>query len=999
MYNPVRMPENREPGTLRFARFVVRNRAPIAALLVVATCFFLYPMVNAVSSLLGHPLPGPAIGIGSDARDLVPDHPFIHAQDKFRGVFGNSTLIAIALVKRDGSVFTPEGLAKIDRVTKSLDGDDVDPMIEERRALRLDLEEAGTLSREEIADALDRRYPPYPVNHDQIRSLVHLTTRVVEREADGSLEINLLVEDLPETQEEADAIRDTVFHKTPEFLGVLVSRDERAALILAGFVTDRLNSAQVYKHVFDHLQALREREADDEWELYITGVPLVVGWIIAHSWQIVASVLAAVFTIFILLWAYFRRAHGVVIPFICASVTVIWGTGFTGWMGIDFNPLVLVIPMVITARAVSHTVQMAERFFEDYERLYPLYDDPEQAKVEAVSVALSELIVPGTLGVVTDVAGLLVILVTSLPAMWDLGLFGAFWVASIVVTVEILHPILICALPPPREPAHYSPTFMTAALDAVARVTTHAVGKRVIVAITLVLFMGSAWVTLMHSRIGESRPGVPIFWPDHPFNLAVAKISEHFGGVDTLVIYADGDRDGVVGEGEVLAKMERLSRTLTQETEARAVLSLTQVVKAANSLLRSGDPKHEVIPAQSRGIVTFIRLNAPPGALGAIVNADGRAGALTAFYPDHKGDTIRSAIETARRFIADNPMGLVSVRLDKNHGAEDAPVWDRQRILDFFYYMLGPLLPERGHTLRVLLRDDDGQYLAQPVQEVGEAGLPPWIGEFRSAALDEYYRAKRDLKPGRTFTWPDALQDWDEGDVDQWWEDESLGLRAVAVATRSLLMQDSKAKDSAPTYQPTNSWTRGVQFVLAGGVLGMLAAVNEEVERGHLANISLIFLVIFVLHSLTYRSIPSGAIILLQISTATLLSLAYMAVLGVGLNVNTLPVQAVGVGIGVDYAIYIVDRIRQEVRHVGDIDEAIRRAVRTTGMAVSFTATTVVGGILFWVFSSLRFQAEMAQLLIVLMLINMLGAIVMVPAFYSVFRPRAAMRMLNQDNR
>lgn len=986
-----------EPTTLRFARFVVRNRAPIAALLVLASLFFLYPAVNAVSSLLGLPLPGPAIGIGSDARDLVPDHPFIHAQDKFAGVFGNSTLIAIAIVKREGTVFTPEALARIDRITKSLNGDDVEPWTEERREMRERLEVETKKTHEEIEKAVNRAYPPYPVNHDQIRSLTHLTTRVVEREPDGTLEINLLVEDLPETQEEADEIRDTVFYKTPEFLGVLVSRDERAALILAGFVTDRLDSPQVYKHVFDHLQALKEREQDDDYTIYITGVPLVVGWIIAHSWEILASIVAAVLTIFVLLWAYFRRAHGVIIPFICASVTVVWGAGFTGWMGIELNPLVLVIPMIITARAVSHTVQMAERFFEDYERLYPLYDDPEQAKVEAVSVALAELVVPGTLGIITDVAGLLVILVTSLPAMWELGLFGAFWVASIVVTVEILHPLLICALPPPRDPKHYTPTFMANTLAAVGRITTDPVWKRVIVGLTLAMFLSSAWVTLRYSQIGESRPGVPIFWPDHPFNQAVAQIAERFGGADTLVIYADGDRDGVVGEGEVLEKMELLSRRLEAQTGARAVLSLTQVVKAANSLLRNGDPKHQVIPDQTRGIVTFVRFNAPPGALGSIINADGRAGALTAFYPDHTGERIRNAVEVSQRFIAENPMGLVSIRLDKNRAAPGAHAWEKERVLDFLYYMLGPLLPDRSHTLKVLLRDEAGEYQSQPVETVDEGGLPPWIGEFHEAAIDEYHRARRELPPGRLFTWPEALRDWDESDVDQWWEDPELGLRAVAVDTRSLLVQDLKARDSAPTYQPTNSWTRGVQFVMAGGVLGMLAAVNEEVERSHLANISLIFLVIFVLHSLTYRSIPSGAIILLQISTATLLSLAYMAVLGVGLNVNTLPVQAVGVGIGVDYAIYIVDRIRQEVRRAGDIDTAIRTAVRTTGMAVSFTATTVVGGIFFWVFSSLRFQAEMAQLLIVLMAINMLGAIIMVPAFYSVFRPRAAMRMLHTE--
>ena len=198
---------------------------------------------------------------------------------------------------------------------------------------------------------------------------------------------------------------------------------------------------------------------------------------------------------------------------------------------------------------------------------------------------------------------------------------------------------------------------------------------------------------------------------------------------------------------------------------------------------------------------------------------------------------------------------------------------------------------------------------------------------------------------------------------------------------------------SAPIYQPTQGWTRGVQFVMAGGPLGMLAAVNDEVERGHLANISLIPLVIFVLHSVTYRSTLSGGIIFLQLATATLLSLAFMAVRGVGLNINTLPVQAVGIGIGVDYAIYIVDRIRQELPLAGNLEEAIRTAVRTTGMAVTFTGTTVVGGIGFWVLSDLRFQAEMAQLLIVLMAINMFAAVTLVPALYSILRPGVAKLM------
>jgi predicted RND superfamily exporter protein len=140
--------------------------------------------------------------------------------------------------------------------------------------------------------------------------------------------------------------------------------------------------------------------------------------------------------------------------------------------------------------------------------------------------------------------------------------------------------------------------------------------------------------------------------------------------------------------------------------------------------------------------------------------------------------------------------------------------------------------------------------------------------------------------------------------------------------------------------------------------------------------------------SVSYRSPAAGGAIVFSLAMGTMLSLFYMAVTNTGLNVNTLPVQSVGVGIGVDYAIYITDRIRQEFSWCGDLDEGIRRAIRTTGMAVTFTATTLVGGIVWWSFSNLRFQAEMAFLLSILMVVNMIGAIVLVPAVFSIIRPR-----------
>ncbi len=993
-------PPVRETATLRFARLVVRHRAIAASLLIAATLFFLYPTLNTVLTAVGLELPGPQVRVDTKPRDLWPDHPFIHAQDKFTDKFGSSSLVAIGVVVEEGTIFTPEVLQKIDRITESLDGIGYDSQTRAREELREQIEEENEdISTNQLLVELDRVYPPYPVNHDQVRSITHRSTRVVQIEPDGAITSDVLMRKVPETQAEADEIREIVRQNPPVIFGRMVSWDEKGALILANFVTDRLSGREVYSAVFDHIQDIKAAEETENVKIYISGGPVHTGWILKHAYEIVLYVILTILAIFGLLWLYFRRWHGVFIPFIAAICTVIWGLGYTGWRGITFDPLILVIPMIITARAVSHTVQMAERFFEDYETMLPRLGDPQRAKIEVATVAMGELIVPGTLGIITDVAGLLVILVTSIPQMYHLGEFGAFWVASIIFTVEIMHPVLICYLPAPTEHEHFLPNFMVRFTRFIAWVTTHPRHKFAVAGVTVLLFSVSTYIALFHSKIGEASPGSPLLWPSHEFNVATAAVAEKFGGVDTLVVYADGDKENAAGDSVPIARMEEFERWMHIHTDLGASVSLVPFLRGSWRMNHYGDPKWQFIPPESgtvRAMLFSLRTNGPPGFLRPFMTDDGRFANIQFFYPDHRGETILRAVSAADAFIERNPMGEVIVRLDQDHADRDAGLFDYDRLVDNWYYMLGPLLPPRNHTLTVQIRGEDGSYRHAAVEQAN-GSYPEWLEQFREDAHYGYEDHLYGLEEGEVNTWPEDLADWDESDVDMWWEDEEYGIRAVAVNTKDLIVHDLKAVDGAPSYQPTNSWTRGVQFVMAGGIMGILAATNDEVERSHVANIALIFLVIFVLHSVTYQSVPSGFIILLQIATATMLSLAYMAVRGLGLNINTLPVQSVGVGIGVDYAIYIVDRIRQEVTETENIDEAVRRAVQTTGMAVSFTATTIVGGIVLWSWSNLRFQAEMAQLLTILMIINMLGAITVVPSFYSILRPKVATALLSEE--
>lgn len=181
----------------------------------------------------------------------------------------------------------------------------------------------------------------------------------------------------------------------------------------------------------------------------------------------------------------------------------------------------------------------------------------------------------------------------------------------------------------------------------------------------------------------------------------------------------------------------------------------------------------------------------------------------------------------------------------------------------------------------------------------------------------------------------------------------------------------------------------GAEYQLAGGLIGVLAAVNEVIFSGQVESIALALLVILITCSLTYRSGIAGVYFMVPILLSNTVTFAYMAIKEIGLNINTLPVAALGIGLGVDYAIYVADAIKESYLDKGDLNEAIRRAYRTAGRGVVVTATPLIACTALWyLFSSLRFQAEMAILIALWMAVSAASALLVVPAMTYTFRPR-----------
>jgi uncharacterized protein len=172
----------------------------------------------------------------------------------------------------------------------------------------------------------------------------------------------------------------------------------------------------------------------------------------------------------------------------------------------------------------------------------------------------------------------------------------------------------------------------------------------------------------------------------------------------------------------------------------------------------------------------------------------------------------------------------------------------------------------------------------------------------------------------------------------------------------------------------------GVNFRLASGNAGIMAATNEVIAASEIPMLIAVYIAIISLVILAYRDWRATLCCCLPLIFATFIGYWFMAWRGIGLKVSTLPVLVLAVGIGVDYAFYIYSRMQVYLNEEVEIAEAYSRTLQETGVAVMFTGLTLSVGVATWAFSALKFQADMGMLLSFMFFINMIGAVTALPA-------------------
>jgi predicted RND superfamily exporter protein len=760
-------------------RTLIRWRVAVLTLVAVATAFFAYHAMQ--------------LQLLSRFDELLPaNHPFVGVHRKFAKSFGGANTVLIMVRVRQGDIFNVKTLDKIWAITEEID-------------------------------------KIYGVNHYQIESLAHRTNRTLRVAAGGLMEMTPVMMGRPKTQADVDGIA-RIVHASQNLYGVLVSLDNRAALIRASFIEGIIDHRKLFEEIQNKIV---KPFSDDNTEILVAGEPQLYGWVYQYAGQVYWILFATAVVAWVLLYLYFRDWKGALRPTISGLIAAIWGLGFIHLIGFSLDPLTLVIPFFITARAVSHSAQMHERYYEEYEA-------SGWVKDEAIVRSFAALFVPTLSGILTDALGVLAILLVPIVLLQKLALTASFWIAAIVVSELFLNPVVYWYLSPPeREMVEQRQQgAFQRWMNAVAAAIVSPTGRRISIAVWVVVMLASP-LLFTQLVIGDSEAVTPLLRRDSPYNFAHKEIQDEFGGIEPLIIVAEAKKPGAMRLPHNVKVFEKFQRYLERDPEVGASFSFVDVITTMAVFVNEGEPKWGVVPTDASR-VSFLFGAFFQGTSYAetarFMDPDFNNTALFFYCRNHRGPTIRRIIARAEEFIKENPL-------------EDA------------------------------------------------------------------------------------------------------------------------------------------QFRLAGGIIGVLAAANEEMVRNDVILNVVGYVTIFLVVCLTYWSVAAGFYLIVPLLIANEVVNAYMGGRGIGINVQTLPVVTVGVGFGIDFAFYVVSRVREELATRGSVEDATREALRTAGKAVTFTALTMIAGILFWSFSSIRFDADMGLLLALWMAVSFLASVTLLPACLVTFQP------------
>lgn len=573
----------------RIAEALLRNRL----------LFVLLPLIlTALSCFVW-----PAVYIQTSLDEFIPrSHPFIAVHQQLEKIFGGLNQVSLVIKVREGDIFRRDVLAKVFTLTESL-------------------------------------YFTEGVNISRINGIAARKVRKILPDARG-FNVARLMPRIPETDREIRELKVEI-KRNPLIYGPLVAEDFSSTLIQADFFPEVPARA-----IFSKIREAAERLASPDMEIYYSGRPILEGWMDFYLRNMLYLFGVSIIALGALLYALFRSVRAVLLPLASALMAALWGLVSLPLMGFHLNPATVLVPFLVFALGVCHSIQFLKRYFEEA-RL--------QKSARSISVqVLASLLAPAAISLITDGIGFLALLCISIDIIRAMAAAAGIGVLSLFITTVLFIPACLSYMPlPGAVAARQKPSLADRLLIRGAGWAVHR-RKTVMAVFAAAGICCAGGISML--EVGDNQPGSPALYPDSHYNRSEQLINSKFSGTDPYYILVHGKTDEAIVSAEVLREMEALqSHVLDTVPAAGRAQSLVEYIKGFNLVFNGFGSGLFRIPESDATIGEYLFLYSIagyPGDFDFLADRDFRNANIKIDLKDHKPGTISKVLSATAGWIA-----------------------------------------------------------------------------------------------------------------------------------------------------------------------------------------------------------------------------------------------------------------------------------------------------------------------------------------------------------
>ncbi|MBI3606936.1 MAG: MMPL family transporter [Nitrospirae bacterium] len=580
----------------RYAEWIIRYRIATILMILLVTGFLVTRIFTSLQF------------------DMDPDiwapqaHPYVKTTNLLEEVFGGRNVAVIGIVPKQGDVYQPAVLEKIQRIQQGI---------------------------EQI---------PQAIRHNILSFAARKVKEI--KGTPGGMEVRPMMETIPRTPEEIAHLKAAVA-SLPIYINALVSPDGNAAAVIADFKMDKQNPT--YTPMYHAILQIVDRERDDTVDIYLGGFPVMNYWFEFHMMKMPMFFGAALLIIMAIQYWSFRSVQGMLLPMLTAIFSVIWGLGLMGLLGVHMDPMNTTTPILIMAVAAGHAIQILKRYYEEYHRLSTTTDlSAREANRQAVTVSLARvgpvMITAGLIAVVTFFS----LTMTGIIMVQHFGVFTGSGILGAMVLELTLIPAVRSLLSAPkiRETERER---RVGVLDRVLlSLSNHLVGGRA----AWILGGGIALLGLALAGIPQLRVDNNLksyHRPTSEFLVHDAVLNEKFGGTNSIIFLVETPSQDGIKDPKMLQGMAALQGFLEGQPHVGKTQSLADLIKRMNQAMHADDPAYYTIPDDRELIAQYLflySLSGNPQDFDSFVDNDYQKAAVWAFL---KTDSAAYADALARR--------------------------------------------------------------------------------------------------------------------------------------------------------------------------------------------------------------------------------------------------------------------------------------------------------------------------------------------------------------